>query len=837
MTRYAIIGDGAAGTTAAFSIRKADPRGDIHVLCDDPNPAYYRAALTNYLIGELREEQLFAVPPNFYSEFRVQRHLERVAAVDSRQGTLSLASGGAPFPYDQLLIAAGASPNLPPFPGAELPGVMTMRTLQDARTVMDLLRAGRIRHAVVIGGGPLGIEWVQGLRSRGVEVTYVLRGDMFMEGVLDRRGSDLVLSRLRSAGVDVRLNEEVARAAPGKDGRLGAVELKGSGRAVQCQLVGVAIGIRGNVTFLAGSGIEADRGVPVDPQMRTNVPNVFAAGDIASVLDPATGKRRGLGLWEPARLQGRTAGINMSGGTVSYDLGVQYNATRLWDLDFAGIGRTIEAEGDRVVVDFPTAGGRIRYRKLVLSGNRLAGALLLGQRTEAVRARGLQLLRIVEMGADVSGVADQLLDADFDVVTWIESLEESVPERESSRAAALSRAGTPIPSRAAAAAAVPSRAELMRPSRVVRLPSLPVASTPVAPVGRLTVEQTGQRVDLRAVTRIGRSPDNDVVPADDFVSGYHAEVRAGASAFTVVDAGSRNGTFVNEAPIISATPLRDGDVIRVGYTNLVVSLPQDAAPSAGFGHGPQPEALPAGSAPSMPRSAPRPSAVSLGPLGHLELGGRRFELGAQVSSIGRDPQSDVPVDDSSVSYMHAQVTRMGTDLYLRDVGSRNGTYVNRRLVTVPHLLVDGDVIHVGETDLVFHGIAGLPTAPTPFPSRPGPAQPPAAPAPAPPPPAAPREHPHLVVRSGPLAGASFALGAPSARVGRDPSADVVLDDDTVSRSHARFDLRPTGWTVTDLGSTNGTHVAGRRLGPNEETAIPFGAVVRVGEVELTLEAS
>src|SRR6266511_2917399 len=133
------------------------------------------------------------------------------------------------------------------------------------------------------------------------------------------------------------------------------------------------------------------------------------------------------------------------------------------------------------------------------------------------------------MRADVSGVAQQ-------------SLEESVPERESSRSAALSRVGAPIPGRAAAAAvpsraaaAVPSRADLMRPSRVVRLPSLPAASTPVAPVGRLTVEQTGQRVDLRAVTRIGRSPDNDVVPADDFVSGYHAEVRAGASAFTVVD--------------------------------------------------------------------------------------------------------------------------------------------------------------------------------------------------------------------------------------------------------------------------------------------------------------
>ena len=136
--------------------------------------------------------------------------LARVAAIDTVARRIMLTSGGAPMAYDRLCIAAGSTPTPPPFAGADLAGVMTMRTMQDARTFMEDLRSGRVKRAVVIGGGPLALERAQGLRARGAEVTYILRGRDFMGGIFDKTGSDLVASRLRAFGCDLRMDEEVA---------------------------------------------------------------------------------------------------------------------------------------------------------------------------------------------------------------------------------------------------------------------------------------------------------------------------------------------------------------------------------------------------------------------------------------------------------------------------------------------------------------------------------------------------------------------------------------------------------------------------------------------------
>jgi NADPH-dependent 2,4-dienoyl-CoA reductase/sulfur reductase-like enzyme len=130
--RHVILGDGAAGMTAAQTLRRLDPAASITVIADDPHPTYFRAALTNYLLGELREDQIWAVPPSFYRDVGAERLFGRAVAVDTAAGCVRLASGAA-VPYESLLVATGARARAAPFAGADLAGVVALRTLQDAR--------------------------------------------------------------------------------------------------------------------------------------------------------------------------------------------------------------------------------------------------------------------------------------------------------------------------------------------------------------------------------------------------------------------------------------------------------------------------------------------------------------------------------------------------------------------------------------------------------------------------------------------------------------------------------------------------------------------------------
>jgi NADPH-dependent 2,4-dienoyl-CoA reductase/sulfur reductase-like enzyme/pSer/pThr/pTyr-binding forkhead associated (FHA) protein len=669
--RYLIIGDGAAGTSAAQHVRQADPEGLIAIYSDDPHPAYFRAALTNYLLGELTEDQLWAVPPNFYHDHQVHRALARVAGVDASRALVYLASGGPPIPYDALLVATGSRARPPPFQGGDLPGVMTMRTLQDARDMMDQLRAGAVARAVVVGGGPLGLEWVQALKLRGVHVTLVLREKKFMPGALDDVASDLLLARLRQAGIEVGLSEEILSALPAAGGRLGAVVTK-SGHTLPCEMVGVAIGVQCNTDFLANSGVAlgASRGIVVDDRLRGSVPGIYAAGDVAEHGG------RTLQLWEPAREQARVAGRNMAGGDVAYRPGAHYFATRLYDLDFASVGNIAPADNVEPLVDFPRRTGRISYRKVVVKQGRLVGALMLGEREERVRQRGRAFKRLIDEGVEIGAIRDRLLDPNFDLNGWL---------------------------------------------RTKSLLARPEASATAA--------------------RPAASPAN---------------IRRTSLQMAALGPASRGGS--GRAAANGAPPTE---------------------------------------------------------LGQLEGAGRRFALGAPVVSIGRDPNGQIHLEDIGVSFLHAQITRHDNDLYLRDLGSRNGTWVNRTQVTVPHLLRSGDRVVIGQTELVYRATAAS--------ISPVAAEPSAAPTGS-------GALPHLEIRSGHAVGIAFALTDATVTLGRDPSNAIRLDDLSVSSRHAVLRQRGGAWFLADTGSTNGTLVRGERLVPQQERQLVEGDPLQLGQV-------
>ena len=843
MTTYAIIGDGATGTTAAFYIRRTDPTGRITMFSEESTPAYYRAALTNYLMGELRAEQLFAVPPNFYEEFRVERTLTRIVDIDTEARQIGL-SDGRRHPYDKLLIATGSKARQPSFPGAELGGVMTMRTMQDARFVMDQVQSGYLKHAVIVGGGILGLELVAGLRARGVGVTYVIRGNTFMPTVLDQVASDLVVSRCRHFGVDVRMDEEVQEAYGGPDGYFRAARMKTSGEIVEGQLMVVAIGITPNVDFLDGSGITVNRGVPVDDHMRTNVPNVFAGGDMVEVHDPWIDRMRGLGLWEPARHHGRIAGINMAGGSEIWRMGVPYNATRLYDLDLAGIGDSVGQPGDEFIVDFPETGRKIVYRKLVIRDNKLAGALLLGQRKERVRERGSKYKQLIASKVDVSEVKEMLLDTFFDLSSWMESLTTDGRGPDKTKAKSpppradvskimgwpdLSKRPAASPSQPGAAHA-PTREEAAPPARrsLSTLMRSPVASSsgPPTPAPAGISQPTGPAPGVTAPTlrlqdgtlrpleseriTLGRSRGNDVAVADRSVSSEHAELRRNNGTFVITDLGSRNGTFVNEDAVAAPRNLAHGDVIRLGSTQMTF-FNQVLPPRAETG--------PAG-LPDEPLERPE---TTRGVVARITWEGGSEELTGAAVKIGRDPhETDVTLTDPAVSWLHAEITKHDDDLYLRDLGSRNGTFVNGELLSIPKALQKGDVIHIGNTDLRLDSPSegtrpfeqAAPVAGRAQLDRPA----------------------GLLGTSGSVLGVWFALRQPSTTAGRDESSGIVLGDLTVSRSHADFRHDAGKWSITDTGSTNGTFVNDEQLEAGSVIMLKSGDSIRLGRLELRFDA-
>jgi NADPH-dependent 2,4-dienoyl-CoA reductase/sulfur reductase-like enzyme/pSer/pThr/pTyr-binding forkhead associated (FHA) protein len=696
--RYAIVGDGAAGMTAAQTLRRLDIAASITVVSDDPHPTYFRAALTNYLLGELRDEQIWAVPPTLYRDLRVARVFGRVASIDTAASRLMLTSGAA-LPYEALLIASGSRARPASFAGADLAGVMTLRTLRDARAVLDAIALGGLRRAVVVGGGPLALEWAHAMHERGVAVTVLIRDGRLMAGAIDAAASDLVLARLRMGGIEVVAGDEVEAAIAGPSGAVAGV-LTRSGRSIPCELVAVAIGVVCNTELCAGSGVALGRrgGVTVNDRLRASAPNVYAAGDVAEI----DGKL--LQLWEPAQRAAAVAAENMAGGDAVYAPGPHYFATRLFDLDYAGTGAVDAAAGQEILIDHPRHTGQIAYRKLVFEGNRLVGALMVGERASRVRQRGRLYQRLVHLGADVSAIRGDLLDPAFNLRGWIETraLVAKAPAPEAGgRSPAVVRGTQRIAIEDLAAGRAPAPREIgaAMPLTIKAFPMLsiglrlPGSSLALASASTAWLEGIGKTFPLDHETiGVGRLPPAQVVIADREVSSLHAQLTRDDAGWFLRDVGSRNGTSVNGVEITDAHLLRAGDRVRVGTSELVFRSTDAATLMA------PPIATPVPASGAIDHASAPSVEIVRGP-GR----GLRFVLTSAQTSAGRDPTNVIRLDDSSVSRRHAIFAGFGGRWFVSDLHSSRGTLRNgARLAPGEETeLSDGDTLTLGDVELRF----------------------------------------------------------------------------------------------------------------------------------------
>ncbi|MHB0877772.1 MAG: NAD(P)/FAD-dependent oxidoreductase [Anaerolineae bacterium] len=413
--RYLIVGSGAAGIAAAESIRRYDPRGDITLVSEDGHGYYSRPGLAYLLTGEVPERQLHPFDNGDFRRLNVRLLQARAVALDPGAHRLTLYGGDA-MPFDRLLIATGSAAIPLPVPGAELEGVVKLDDLDDARRILGRSRRGRT--AVVVGGGITALELVEGFRARQVTTHYLMRGDRYWSNVLDEDESRLVEARLRDEGVQIHYHAEVG-AIVGRGEHVVGVTTA-DGHEIPCDMVACAIGVRPRLELARSAGLATDRGIVTDDMLRTSASDVYAAGDVAQVLDPLTGKAGLDTLWSAAVAQGRAAGANMAGQTTPYRKSAPLNVTRLaWlattiigtvgsgsDRDVSGIARgdseTWRQSTSTLVAHSSDDGNRLR---VVIGERTLLGAVVMGD-----QSLSFPLYHLIAEQADVSAIRDRLTE-------------------------------------------------------------------------------------------------------------------------------------------------------------------------------------------------------------------------------------------------------------------------------------------------------------------------------------------------------------------------------------------------------------------------------------------
>jgi NADPH-dependent 2,4-dienoyl-CoA reductase/sulfur reductase-like enzyme/ferredoxin len=368
-----VIGNGIAGITAADHVRRRHPNCAIDVVAREPYHLYNRMAITRLIYGGSAMQGLFLMPEQWYEQHRITTWLNtRVVAIDRERQQVRLGTGET-LSYDRLILTAGSKNFVPPIEGFGAEGSFVLREAEDAMRIRAYIQERSTRRAVIAGGGLLGLEAAYALKKLGLHVTVLEVNDRLLHRQLDERASELLQRYLEGLGIEVALAVQAELEVAG--GRVAAVKLS-DGNRIDAEIFLVSAGIRPNIEVARDAGLEINRGVVVDAQMRTSDPNIFAAGDIAEHDELISG------LWPTAVDQAQVAAANAAGGNETYTGTVPVTMLKVTGVDLTSAGR-FEPAGpeDEVIAQDDVA--ESRYRKLVVNGGRVVGAILLGYAVEA----------------------------------------------------------------------------------------------------------------------------------------------------------------------------------------------------------------------------------------------------------------------------------------------------------------------------------------------------------------------------------------------------------------------------------------------------------------------
>ena len=333
MRHVVIVGNGITGTTVARHLRKRSD-DQITMVSSESRHFYSRTALMYIYMGHMTYEDTKPYEDSFWEQNKIDLVHDHVETLNTEQQSLALRSGTR-LQYDDLVIATGSVSNKFGWPGQDLPGVQGLYNLHDLETLEQTSR--RTKRAVIVGGGLIGIEMAEMLRSRNISVTMLVREKHFWDILLPQEEAMMVDRQLLNHDIDLRLQTELEKILAGDDGRARGV-LTSTGEEIACDLVGLTVGVHPCIGLARNSGIETEKGILIDETFHTNTPNIYAGGDCAQFRIPPPGRRPIEQVWYTGKMHGEHIASNLTGDIRPYNPGVWFNSAKFMDLEYQTYG-------------------------------------------------------------------------------------------------------------------------------------------------------------------------------------------------------------------------------------------------------------------------------------------------------------------------------------------------------------------------------------------------------------------------------------------------------------------------------------------------------------------
>ncbi|QPV63146.1 FAD-dependent oxidoreductase [Halosimplex litoreum] len=422
---HVIIGDGIAGSSAAETIREEDPDADITVITDEGEALYNRILIKEFAKGKLPEAPISIHEPEWYDERDIDLQLDtHVTTIDTEDNEV-LTHEGTVYEYDKLLVATGGTPaSLASFgiENADADGIDHFWTFQDARSIKENVEAAD--QGIIVGAGLLGIDLAAICGAQELEANYLMRGECWWRYALDEEGAEILHDAMRERGVTPVFDSGVDEFETDEDGQIRAA-VDPNGERFEGDWAGVAIGLSFNTEFLQDTAVETnDDGVVTDEYMRTNVDDVYAAGDLTWFYDTILGEMGQNGSWGSAKEQGSIAGQNMvedlkAGGETDepeeFRWVSSYSITH-FDFPFLSFGHPTEGDDEAARKYSDT-----EYRCLAFNDGKIVGGVLIGDLSQQSKFK-----KLMREEREVAQHKDLLLEEDVDM----DKLEEATPKPE-----------------------------------------------------------------------------------------------------------------------------------------------------------------------------------------------------------------------------------------------------------------------------------------------------------------------------------------------------------------------------------------------------------------------